>query len=791
MITTVELKLKNIIEALKNSSGQQFFENIVLSLASTINVDYVFIARLDDKKINSTTIALAAKGEIVDNFVYDLKDTPCADVSDNSVCCFTQGITKLYPKDQLLIDMNIESYIGTPLQDSKGNVMGLIVALSEKKIENEDFIKTLFEVFSGRIAVELEREILEASNREYKERLELALEGSSDGLWDWDLTTNELYLSPRYKEMLGYKDDELSNEYSTWYNNTHPDDIEEILHKVDSYIAHKITVFEHTFRMKHKDGSWVWILGRGKAQFDKDDKAVRMVGYHTDMTESKTREQETIKLKTLLGNIIDSVENIIFVKDENFIYIECNTAFEKSVGKSHKEILGKNDYELFDKKTADFFRTKDKMVISENKTLSNYEWVTRPDGTEVYYLTVKTTLRNSEGKVIGIVGNSIDVTEEYKTQHEISRLKSALERSPVSIVMTDKDGIIEYVNPNTSTVSGYSKEELIGKNPRILKSGYINDEEYKKVWEHISSGEVWTGDFKNIAKDGSIFWEETTILPSFNKDNEVDGYIAFKLEITEKVHLKQELKNQEEIMIAQSRHAAMGEMISMIAHQWRQPISVIAMGANNILADIELDMVDINNLAIGAKEIIRQTQELSNTIDDFRGFFRPGKTLEDILPEDVFKDAFGVIGKSLQNNNIEIIQEFHNGKKITTHSRELMQVLINILNNAKEALIESGVKERKIFISINGISNGVEITICDNAGGIKEDIINKIFDPYFSTKNQNVGTGLGLYMSKTIIEKHLGGILKVYNKHYTQESVVGACFTIELPFNKNKGENHE
>ncbi|QOY54978.1 PAS domain S-box protein [Candidatus Sulfurimonas marisnigri] len=787
MVDTIGLELKNIIEALKNSSGQQFFERIVLSMASSMDVDYVFIARLDSKKNNSTTIALTAKGKIVDNFSYELKNTPCADVSENSVCCFTQDITKLYPKDQLLIDMNIEAYIGTPLHDSQGNVMGIIVALSERKIENEDSIKTLFEVFSGRIAVEMEREILETSNRQYKERLELALEGSSDGLWDWDLTTNELYLSPRWKEMLGYKDDELSNEFSTWKDNIHTEDIEQILYKVDSYLSHKTTVFEHTFRMKHKNGSWVWILGRGKAQFDKDGKPFRMLGYHTDITQSKTKEQEITRIKTLLNDIINSADNIIFVKDENFRYIECNTAFENFVSKSHKEVLGKSDYELFDKKNADFFREKDRLVMSENKAHSNYEWATRPDGTKAYFLTIRTILRNSEGKTTGIVGNAIDVTKEYKTQYEISKLKSVLNRSPVSIMMTNKDGTIEYVNPNTSAVSGYSREELIGKNPRIFKSGYISDEEYKKIWDHISSGKVWTGEFKNISKDGSIFWEDTTILPSFNEENEVNGYIAFKLEITEKIHLKQELKNQEEIMIAQSRHAAMGEMISMIAHQWRQPISVIAMGANNILADIELNMLDEVSLKVGSKEIINQTQELSKTIDDFRDFFRPGKTLENILPEDIFKDAFSVIGKSILNNNIEVIQEFNNGKEIITHSRELMQVLINILNNAKEALIESDVKNKKIVISINEISDGVEITICDNAGGIKEDIINKIFNPYFSTKNQNVGTGLGLYMSKTIIEKHLGGVFQVYNKHYVQGAVIGACFLIKLPYYKNEG----
>ncbi len=153
----MELKLKEIIEAVGGSSGQLFFDKIVLSLASAVGADYVFIAKLGKNKHTSTTISLAAKGTIIDNFEYDLKDTPCDDVSNGALCCFTEKVAKLYPKDQLLIDMNIEAYIGSPLYDSTGKVVGLVVALSEQPVTNSKLVTMLFELFSGRIAVELER----------------------------------------------------------------------------------------------------------------------------------------------------------------------------------------------------------------------------------------------------------------------------------------------------------------------------------------------------------------------------------------------------------------------------------------------------------------------------------------------------------------------------------------------------------------------------------------------------------------------------------------------------------
>jgi len=239
--------------------------------------------------------------------------------------------------------------------------------------------------------------------------------------------------------------------------------------------------------------------------------------------------------------------------------------------------------------------------------------------------------------------------------------------------------------------------------------------------------------------------------------------------------IQEELIYKDEMMLAQSRHAAMGEMISMIAHQWRQPISAISMGANNILVDIELDMVDNERLKENASDIVKQTQELSKTIDDFRGFFKSDKMLKTLFIKDIMDDTLKIINSALINSNIALEFKSLNTQKIQTYSRELMQVLINLLNNAKDALVQNSVTDKKITVS-EEISDGrVVLLVCDNGGGIDEKIINRIFEPYFTTKSEENGTGLGLYMSKTIVEKHLLGSLSVSNKDE------GACFRIALP----------
>ncbi len=149
--------LRKIIEGVSNTRGDDFLTAITLQLASIIGAQYTFIARIDTQKYISKTIALVANGEIVDNIEYSLSHTPCANVADNSVCIYPEAVTNLFPRDQLLVDMKIEAYLGTPLIDSHGKVIGIIVALYENKISNSEHTLTLFEIFSGRIAAELER----------------------------------------------------------------------------------------------------------------------------------------------------------------------------------------------------------------------------------------------------------------------------------------------------------------------------------------------------------------------------------------------------------------------------------------------------------------------------------------------------------------------------------------------------------------------------------------------------------------------------------------------------------
>ena len=224
-----------------------------------------------------------------------------------------------------------------------------------------------------------------------------------------------------------------------------------------------------------------------------------------------------------------------------------------------------------------------------------------------------------------------------------------------------------------------------------------------------------------------------------------------------------ELRKKDEILLRNSRLAAMGEMIGMIAHQWRQPITVIGMVANNLLFDIELNTWDEKNSINGLKTIDQQTQYLSKTIDDFRNFFKPNREAELCKVKELIDDSVEIIGKSLENSNIEIVLNLDEGLELKIYKSEMIQVLLNLIKNAQDVFKEKLQSNAIITIKSYTKDKNIIIAIEDNAGGIPSDIIDEIFNPYYSTKSEKTGTGLGLYMSKMIIEDHHKGILRVHN----------------------------
>lgn len=248
------------------------------------------------------------------------------------------------------------------------------------------------------------------------------------------------------------------------------------------------------------------------------------------------------------------------------------------------------------------------------------------------------------------------------------------------------------------------------------------------------------------------------------------------------IKYQNEKTKQQNIIAQQAKMAAMGEMIGNIAHQWRQPLSSISVSSTGMLLQKQMNILDDEFLKQGLKQINDSVQYLSATIDDFRNFYKTDKSKCEFKIVETIEKVINLVDSQFKFHRIEFIQNIDN-IKINTYENELIQVIINLLNNSRDELIKKDLDfEKLIFINVSSTKEKISIEIKDNAGGIPEDIINRVFEPYFTTKNQSKGTGIGLYMSREIICKSMNGEIFVKNStfDYNGKTYTGAVFKILL-----------
>jgi len=386
----------------------------------------------------------------------------------------------------------------------------------------------------------------------------------------------------------------------------------------------------------------------------------------------------------------------------------------------------------------------------------------------------------SNEKVVAIFVSQIDIDSLYAIVNDVSGLGESGEvvigtniNNTVTVLNPlrhDKDAAFKMKIPIGSKIAHPIQKAVQGENGTGTFIDY-RDTEVLAAWRFIPDLQL-----------GMVVKQDTSEAYSPVKELQSWFFIIGLIALTILVYIVWliskilfKLQEKEEIMIAQSRHAAMGEMISMIAHQWRQPLSIISMGANNMIVDIELQEINTNSFRKYLDSILNQTEHLTQTINDFRNFFRKNREKDDVIINDIMSETLKMVQKSLENSNIKISVHNESDMRTKIYSRELLQVFMNLLNNSKESIANHEIKDGKIDVHIYNNPKHITIDICDNGEGIDEKIIDKIFNPYFSTKLAKSGTGLGLYISKTIIEKHLYGTIKAYNTKH------GVCFSISIP----------
>jgi signal transduction histidine kinase len=312
-------------------------------------------------------------------------------------------------------------------------------------------------------------------------------------------------------------------------------------------------------------------------------------------------------------------------------------------------------------------------------------------------------------------------------------------------------------------------------------------------------------DWVELKKTGNKVLLETIKVPFFNAENEIVGILHIARDITEKDKMQkalrhsqeqlkaindslkkavkqkiEELRKKDSIMFQQSRFAAMGEMLSMIAHQWRQPLNAVSTASINLKMYSDMGLLNEHLIEEQCTFIEDQAQKMSKTINDFMDFFRPNKEMELFFVNESVLEVEKMIESQLKNRNIKLVKNIDKEAKVLGTRNELEHVLLNIVANARDALEEKKPFFKQIVISVEQSEKNVTINISDNAGGVPKEIMNRVFDPYFSTKSKSKGAGIGLYMSKTIISRNFRGDINVSNDDD------GAVFQIKIPKKSQK-----
>jgi|FLOH01.1.fsa_nt_gi two-component system, LuxR family, sensor kinase FixL len=509
----------------------------------------------------------------------------------------------------------------------------------------------------------------------------------------------------------------------------------------------------------------------------------RLQTLEMELTEREQLEVQLRESENKFRLLVESASDWIWEVDYNGIYTYVSPQVEALLGYKPQEVVGESPFVFMPPEEAKKLSNIFQKLLDKRAPISALENINIcKDGTLKILETNGIAFFDENGEFSGYRGIDRDITgrklSEQALHESEEKFKSITDTAQDAIIMMDDEGKITYWNGAAEKIFGYKTEEVMGKllhglltHERFFAAQKIGFSHFKETGEGSAVGK--TLELSALRKDGSEFPVELS-LSALRKDGTWNA-IGIVRDITERKEMEKELKLKEQMMLAQSKQAAMGDMISMIAHQWRQPLAAMSMYVNNVQASLELDgKVSDEELNLCAHSVSEQIQHLSKTIDNFRNFFKPDQSKEKTTIEDVLNSTQNIIGSSLKNNNILLNIQNASKSSLFINKSSLVQVLLNIIGNAKDILLEKEIMQATININVNETKEAITISICDNGGGIPESIIDKIGQPYFTTKQELNGTGLGLYTSKTIAEKHLFGTLTWHNEEK------GACFVITL-----------
>ena len=597
----------------------------------------------------------------------------------------------------------------------------------------------------------------------------------------------------------GYSTEFFTNDKEAIKSVIYPDDNEKIMQVLEENIKNNVKSFKQEYRIFDSNKNIRWVADYTSIHRDASGNVIKLIGYVLDTTESKETYNTLQTNKKNFSNYLDNISDLIITHDIQGNIIYLNKFAKERLESKLDELSSVKLYELIEGMNANIFTNfLQRVRIGLPASLENNFICS---STEKFPAEIKTVrLANEKEQFITIVRDISDKKETLVSFQERETLYLGIINSTSEgFWLLDVDQTILDVNYALCAMLGYDKNELIGKSPY----NFIDESHHGICHEQSESIENTSQRVYEIIlkkKDDTQIHAIANASTLYELNGEVKTF-AFMTDISkqkaEDEKLKQRQKEiekrnnnlQEEIstqvelnrdkdrmMYQQSRLASMGEMIGNIAHQWRQPLNILALVLQDIYISGQLGNLDDKKLEKEYEKANNVLQYMSQTIDDFRNFFKQSSSDSDIFSlKEIIDSVYSLVSTNFEYNHVEFNNLINSDEIAKGNQNEFKQVVINILNNAQEAILTNGRKDGYVSIDLEIDEEFATILIQDNGGGISDEIVSKIFDPYFTTKHQTQGTGLGLYMSKQIIETSMNGQLHAKN------SKEGALFMIKIP----------
>ncbi len=434
----------------------------------------------------------------------------------------------------------------------------------------------------------------------------------------------------------------------------------------------------------------------------------------------------------------------------------CNNYFLELTGWRRDQVVGHNWLQHFTPETRQQEIQQILACMDQPSSFpTRYECQVLTKSGELRLIDWNNTLSyDTQGHAIGVISIGADITDQRNTENSLRKLSYAVEQSPATVMITNQKGLIEYTNPKFTQVTGYAADEVIGRNPRFLKSGETDDETYKALWETISQGGEWRGLFHNRKKNGELFWESACISAVRNPDGEITHFLAVKEDITEQKRLEDEVEQRNRELAKNQALTVMGRMASMIAHDLRNPLSSVKMTLQILKKHPDpSSSKEADELRQIALEQIRYMEEI---LSDMLSYTRPDALKPEWLAiEKVIDSAIGLVQRTLSDYNINLTTHYQPGlPTLYADATKLRQIFSNLITNAAQATRDQPDPQVEIsaMIHLGSEGTGIRIEITDNGSGIASKDRERLFEPFFTTHAK--GTGLGLAIVQQILGQH-------------------------------------